>query len=171
MPLAASLSIPLTAASGAPLPRRDLILVIATAVIVISLVVQGLTLEPLARLAGIAPPGGTRHEETVARLRLAEAALARLDELADGDCAADDAIDRARAGLEARIGRTRARIDGNQAPEPDGLADRELRRTLNAAEHAELARLYDDGTISQPTRQRLQRGLDLEAARLSDDQH
>jgi monovalent cation/hydrogen antiporter len=171
VPLTAALSIPLTAADGAPLPQRDLILVIATAVIVISLVVQGLTLEPLVRLAGIARPGGTRHEETVARLRLAEAALARLDELAEGDCAADDAIDRARAGLQARIGRTRARIDGDQAPEPDGLTDRELRRALNAAEHAELARLYDDGTISQPTRQQLQRSLDLEAARLSDDQH
>jgi len=171
VPLTAALSIPLTAADGAPLPQRDLILVIATAVIVISLVVQGLTLEPLVRLAGIARPGGARHEETVARLRLAEAALARLDELAEADCAADDAIDRARAGLRARIGRTRARIDGDQAPEPDGLTDRELRRALNAAEHAELARLYDDGTISQPTRQRLQRSLDLEAARLSDDQH
>ena len=64
-----------------------------------------------------------------------------------------------------------ARIDGDQAPEPDGLTDRELRRDLNAAEHAELARLYDDGTISQPTRQQLQRSLDLEAARLNDDQH
>ena len=140
-------------------------------VIVVTLVVQGLTLEPLVRLAGIARPGDTRHEETVARLRLAEAALARLDELADGDCAADDAIDRARAGLQARIGRTRARIDGDQAAEPDGLTDRDLRRALNAAEHAELTRLYDDGTITQPTRQRLQRSLDLEAARLSDGQH
>jgi CPA1 family monovalent cation:H+ antiporter len=172
VPLTAALSIPLTADSGAPLPQRDLVLVLATAVIVISLVVQGLTLEPLVRLAGIARPhSDARHEETIARLRLAEAALARLDELADGNCAPDDAIDRARAGLEARIGRTRARIDGNQAPEPDGLTDRELRRTLNAAEHAELARLYDDGTVSQPTRQRLQRSLDLEATRLSDDQH
>ena len=171
VPLAAALSIPLTSASGAPLPQRDLILVLATAVIVISLVVQGLTLEPLVRLAGIARPGGTRHEETVARLRLAEAALARLDELADGDCAADDAIDRARAGLQARIGTTRARIDGTAAPEPDGLTDRELRRALNAAENAELARLHDNGTIDQATRQRLQRDLDLEAARLSDDQH
>ena len=170
VPLAAALSIPLTAADGAPLPQRDLVLVLATAVIVISLVVQGLTLEPLVRLAGIARPGGTRHEETVARLRLAEAALARLDELAEGDCAADDVIDRARAGLQARIGRTRARIDGTGEPEPDGLTDRDVRRDLNAAENAELARLYDDGTISQPTRQQLQRGLDLEAARLGDDQ-
>ncbi|HEY1002079.1 MAG TPA: Na+/H+ antiporter, partial [Streptosporangiaceae bacterium] len=83
VPLAAALSIPLTSASGAPLPQRDLILVLATAVIVISLVVQGLTLEPLVRLAGIARQDGGRHEETMARLRLAEAALARLDELAD----------------------------------------------------------------------------------------
>ena len=164
-------SSPLTSASGAPLPQRDLILVLATAVIVISLVVQGLTLEPLVRLAGIARQDGGRHEETVARLRLAEAALARLDELADDDCAADDAIDRARASLQARIGRTRARIDGTEAAEPDGMTDRDLRRALNAAENAELARLYDDGTIGQPTRQRLQRGLDLEATRLGDDQH
>jgi CPA1 family monovalent cation:H+ antiporter len=176
VPLAAALSIPLTSASGAPLPQRDLILVLATTVIVISLVVQGLTLEPLVRLTGIARQDDGRHEETVARLRLAEAALARLDELADDasatdERAADDAIDRARAGLQARIGRTRARIDGTEAAEPDGLTDRDLRRALNAAENAELARLYDDGTISQPTRQRLQRGLDLEAARLSDDQH
>ena len=168
VPLAAALSIPLTSASGAPLPRRDLILVLAAAVIVVSLIVQGLTLEPLVRRAGIARPDAARHEQTVARLRLAEAALARLDELAAGDCAADDVIDRARASLQARIGRTRARIDGTEAAEPDGLTDRELRRDLNAAEHAELARLYDDGTISQAARQQLQRSLDLEAARLSE---
>ena len=168
VPLAAALSIPLTTASGAPLPRRDLILAIATAVIVVSLIVQGLTLEPLVRRAGIVRPDAARHEETVARLRLAEAALARLDELAGGDCAADDVIDRARASLQARLGQTRARIDGTRAPEPDGLTDRQLRRDLNAAENAELARLYDDGTISQATRQQLQRGLDLEATRLSE---
>ena len=171
VPLAAALSIPLTTTDGTPLPQRDLILVLATAVIVISLVVQGLTLEPLVRLAGIGRADSARHEETIARLRLAEAALARLDELADDDCAADDAIDRARASLEARIVRTRARIDGDQPPEPGSLTDRDLRRALNAAEHAELARLYDDGTISQPTRLRLQRGLDLEATRLSDEHH
>jgi monovalent cation/hydrogen antiporter len=167
VPLAAALSIPLTTAGGAALPRRDLILVLAAAVIVVSLVVQGLTLEPLVRRAGIARPDTARHEQTVARLHLAEAALARLDELAAGDCAADDVIDQARARLQARIGSARARIDGTRAPEPDGLTDRELRRDLNAAENAELARLYDDGTISQATRQQLQRGLDLEAARLS----
>ena len=77
-------------------------------------------------------------------------------------------IDRARASLQARLGHTRARIDGSRAPEPDGLTDRQLRRDLNAAENAELVHLYDNGTISQATRQQLQRGLDLEAARLNE---
>ena len=36
---------------------------LATAVIVISLIVQGLTLEPLVRLAGIARPGDAEHED------------------------------------------------------------------------------------------------------------
>jgi CPA1 family monovalent cation:H+ antiporter len=171
VPLAAALSIPLTAADGTPLAHRDLILVLAIAAIVISLIVQGLTLGPLVRLAGIGRPGDARQEESVARLRLAEAALARLDELAVDGEAAGDALDRARTTLEARIGRARARAEDSQAAEPDGLTDRELRRALNAAEHAELARLYDDGTIAAATQQRLQRGLDLEATRLSDDQH
>ena len=170
VPLAAALSIPLTTASGAPLARRDLSLVLATAVIVVSLLVQGLTLEPLARFAGITRPAGARHEETVARLRLAEAALARLDELAGDDAAPDTVIDRARASLQARIGNTRARADGTRPPGPDGLTERELRRDLISAENTELARLYDDGTITAPTRQRLQHNLDLEATRLSDDQ-
>jgi CPA1 family monovalent cation:H+ antiporter len=171
VPLAAALSIPLTTADGVPLPRRDLVLVLATAVIVVSLVAQGLTLEPLVRWAGIARPDAARHEQTLARLRLAEAALARLEELAAGDCAADDVIDRARARLQARIGSSGVRIDGSRAAEPDGLTDRELRRDLIAAENTELARLYDNGTITQATRQQLQRSLDLEAARLSHDQH
>ena len=75
VPLAAALSIPATTASGAALPQRDLVLVVVAATIVISLVLQGFTLEPLARLAGFGQAGGAYpgHEETVARLRLAEA--------------------------------------------------------------------------------------------------
>jgi monovalent cation/hydrogen antiporter len=170
VPLAAALSIPLTAAGGGPLPRRDLILVLATAVIVISLILQGLTLEPLARFAGITRPAADRREETLARLRLAEAGLARLEELAADDAAPDAVIDRVRASLQTRIGDTSAGLDGTGAPGPGGLSEPELRRDLIAAENAELARLFDSGTISDATRRLLQHKLDLEAARLSDEQ-
>ena len=54
VPLAAALSIPLTTAAGSALPQRDLVLVLTAAAIVISLIVQGFTLEPLARFAGSA---------------------------------------------------------------------------------------------------------------------
>ena len=71
VPLAAALSIPLTAVDGTPLPDRDLVQVLATVVIVISLVVQGFTLEPLVRRAGIAlEPAVGAKEDTLARLKL-----------------------------------------------------------------------------------------------------
>ena len=171
VPLAAALSIPLTTASGAALPQRDLVVVVAAAAIVCSLLVQGSTLEPLARAAGLAQaraaaPG---HEETIARLRLAEAALARLDELADrqrrlgcGDRPAPRAASR-----PASAAPVPASASGPDAA-PGKLTERELRGDLIAAENAELARLFDDGTISSATRQRLQRSLDLELARLTD---
>ncbi len=171
VPLAAALSIPLTTAGGAALPQRDLVLVLAAAAIVISLIVQGFTLEPLARLAGFGPASaGPRHEETVARLRMAEAGLARLEELAESDAAPDEVIDRLRNSLQARIGTTRARMDPSPEAARNALTERELRGDLIAAETAELSRLYDAGTISAATHRRLQHSLDLETARLTEGQ-
>jgi len=169
VPLAAALSIPLTTASGAPLPQRDLIVVLAAAVIVISLIVQGFTLEPLVKFTGIGRPAAdVRHEETIARLRLAEAGLARLDELADDGEAPDAVIDRLRDSLQARIGRDHVRLEAGADATPPAVTERQVRRELIAAEHAELSRLFQGGTISEATRNRLQRDLDLETARLGD---
>jgi len=78
VPLAATLSIPLTTADGTPLPKRDLVLVIATAVIVISLVVQGLTLEPLVRLAGVTQASDPAHEVFVRRASVYAAEKSRV---------------------------------------------------------------------------------------------
>lgn len=176
VPLAAALSIPLTTAASpaspiaSPLPERDLVLVLATAVIAISLILQGFTLEPLVRFAGISRPAAdTRHEETVARLRLAEAGLARLDELADLEAVPDVVVDRLRRSLQARISHNRARMDESPDPESTGAADRDIRRDLIAVENAELNRLYENGNISDVTRRRVQRSLDLEATGLGDE--
>jgi monovalent cation/hydrogen antiporter len=170
VPLAAALSIPLTTVAGNPLPRRDLVVVLATAVIAISLVVQGLTLEPLVRFAGISRPAADeRHEETIARLHLAEAGLARLEELAEIEAVPDVVIDRLRRNLQARIGRSRARLDEDSDHDSAGADDRRVRRDLIAVENTELNRLYERGTIGEATRRRLQRALDLEATVLGDE--
>jgi CPA1 family monovalent cation:H+ antiporter len=170
VPLAAALSIPLTTTSGHALPQRDLVLVIAAASIVLSLVVQGFTLEPLARFAGIGQRGARAigHEDTISRLRLTEAALARLDELSDDDAVSDVLVERVRAKFEARVGGAHGAIGEGSDGEQRRMTERELRRDLIATEMAELGRLFDDGTISVPVRESLQRSLDLELARLGE---
>jgi hypothetical protein len=101
---------------------------------------------------------------------MAEAGLARLEELADDGAAPDEVIDRLRTSLQTRVGTTRARMDQDPATADTALTERELRGDLITAESAELSRLYDVGTISAATRRRLQRNLDLETARLTEGQ-
>jgi CPA1 family monovalent cation:H+ antiporter len=67
-------------------------------------------------------------------------------------------------------GWTAQRIQEHGASEPPYTAStyRQLRRELLDVDNAELSRLYHDGTISDSTRQRIQRSLDLEHARLGE---
>ncbi|MDF3291931.1 Na+/H+ antiporter [Streptomyces silvisoli] len=171
MPLAAALSIPLTTHTGAPLPHRALILTLTTGTIALTLVVQGFTLAPVVRRSGIAlEPQHTAREETQARQRLARAALAELEQIETADAAPQIAVKQLRRHLEARI--QQADDDsgtdshaGDTAIRPAD-AYRALRRDLIAVETAELQRLYDANKISNTTRRRLQRALDLEETSL-----
>ena len=58
IPLAAALSIPTTTRAGAPFPHRSMLLVVATGVVVVTLVVQGTTLAPLVRRLGVTTTSG-----------------------------------------------------------------------------------------------------------------
>lgn len=170
VPLAAALSIPETTKAGTALTDRPLVLVLTTSVVVVTLVVQGFTLAPVVRRSGIAlEPDHTEREEAAARCRLADAGIRRLDELAQLEAVPDVVLDRLRRGLTARLDDARDRLDENTGG--SGSADlvyRQLRRDLIAVEAVELQRLYDDHAISDTTRRRLQRLLDLEEARLAD---
>jgi monovalent cation/hydrogen antiporter len=163
VPLAAALSIP----HG--LEQRDLVLLLSIAVIVITLVVQGLTLAPLVRLAGIAlTPEEFRQEHTYARMRLAKAGLEHLETMADTEAAPEYVIEQLRQSWRARA----ALAEQDDAEEPDNsvaAAYRELRRDLLAVEREELRRLFDSGVITEATRRRIQRVLDLEQAGLGED--
>jgi monovalent cation/hydrogen antiporter len=79
--LAAALALPLSTDAGAPFPGRDLILFLTFSVILATLVGQGLTLPLLIRALGLEDDGGEAREDAKARIRAAEAALARLAEL------------------------------------------------------------------------------------------
>lgn len=172
MPLAAALSIPLAADDGSPLPHRPLILVLTTGVVVFTLVLQGFTLAPVVRWSRIAwEPEHTAREEARARAGLARAGLDCLDELEAVEAAPAPLINQLRRGLLARLDQADADQDDDTAPSGSVSATgyRELRRTVIAAETAQLQRLYADNHISDLTRRRLQRRLDLEDAGLGDE--
>jgi monovalent cation/hydrogen antiporter len=172
--LAAALAIPLTVPNGAPFPGRDQILFLTFCVILITLVMQGLSLPLLIRRLGLAgDEGEEEREETEARLRAAEAALARLGELADEGWVREDTTARMRDLYEYRHRRfaTRHSEQPESGEEGDGyeertLAYQRLRRELLGAERAALLRLRSEGRISDAVRRRVERDLDLEDARL-----
>ena len=166
--LAAALAIPLETGAGTPFPDRDLLLFLTFAVIVATLVFQGLTLKPLVRRMGLRDDGAEEREEITARLRAAEAALIRLEELASEDWVYDDSIERARGLFEYRRRRFGARIDGEGDGEIEerSTAYRRLLREVLAAERDELLALRNEGHISDEVRRRVERDLDLEESRL-----
>ncbi|MFJ6936101.1 Na+/H+ antiporter [Streptomyces sp. NPDC101132] len=82
--VALALAIPLRTDSGAPFPMRDEIIYIAFAVIMVTLVVQGLTLPRLVRLLGVrADTDAAREFERRLAVRAAKAAKRRLREIED----------------------------------------------------------------------------------------
>jgi CPA1 family monovalent cation:H+ antiporter len=160
--LAAALALPIN------VPGRDLIVFLTFAVILATLVGQGLTLPSLIRVLRIPPDEGAEREDAKARIKAAEAAIARLDELEDEDWVRGDTAERLRGSYRFRQSRFRARLDGQ---DDDGVEERSqqyqrLRRELLSAERDAVLALRNEGVITEEVMQRVQRDLDLEDSRL-----
>jgi monovalent cation/hydrogen antiporter len=166
--LAAALALPLTTDAGGAFPHRPLIIFLTFGVILGTLVAQGLTLPGLVRVIGLEDEGRAEKEESKARLYAAEAALARLEELADEDWVREDTLERLRGMFGFRRERFRSRFD----PESDGavedrsLAFQRLMRELLAAEREAVFELRRNRRIDDDVMRRVVRDLDLEEARL-----
>jgi CPA1 family monovalent cation:H+ antiporter len=78
--LAAALSLPDVLADGRPFAQKNLIVFLTFCVILVTLVLQGLTLPWVIRMLGLAGPTGPNCEEKEARRIAARAALERLAE-------------------------------------------------------------------------------------------
>jgi CPA1 family monovalent cation:H+ antiporter len=166
--LAAALALPLETDAGAAFPGRELIIFLAFTVLVGTLVGQGLTLPKLIRKSEFEDDGLEEKEHTKARIRAAEAALRRLDELAGEDWVRDETADRLRGLYNFRLSRFEARLDG----EDDGSIEQQsvdyqrLRRELLEAERSAVVGLRREGRISDDVMHRVERDLDLEDQRL-----
>ncbi len=168
--LAAALALPLQTDAGAALPGRDLILFLTFAVILVTLVGQGLTLPALIRRLGLHEEEGVEEQEEInARVAIAAAALERLDRLAGEDWTREDTIDRVRALYRFR--QHRFQVRAGQEEDEDGIEDRSqayqrLMHELYGAQREALIALRDDSEISTEVMRRVERELDLEESRL-----
>jgi monovalent cation/hydrogen antiporter len=153
-------------------PERDLILFITFAVILATLVLQGLTLPWLIRRLDVHDDGAEQREELEARRRATDAALIRLDELALLPWTREDTVERMRALYDYRRRRLQAR-DGNRDDDGDE-EDYEARsyryqkmvREVIDAQQGAIVELRNRGRISNDVMHRLERELDLERERL-----
>ena len=166
--LAAALALPLETDSGSPFPGRDLILFLTFAVILVTLVGQGLTLPLVIRWLRLEDDGADDREDAKARIRAAEAALARLEELADEDWVRDDTAERLRGAYRFRTDRFQARFDDGDdgAIESRSQDFQRLRHELLGAERDAVLQLRRSGVISNDVWLRVTRDLDLEDLRL-----
>jgi monovalent cation/hydrogen antiporter len=166
--LAAALAVPLSTDAGGAFPGRELIILLAFAVILVTLVGQGLTLGPLINRLGICDDGEEQREETLARLRLSEAAIGRLDELANEDWTRDDTIERVRGMYDYRRRRFGARTDGDGAAYEERTdAYTRLMYELFDAQREQLVALRNRREISDEIRRKVERDIDLEESRLA----
>jgi CPA1 family monovalent cation:H+ antiporter len=160
--LAAALALP------EDFPLRNLIIFVTFAVILATLVLQGLSLPWLIRRLGLHRDDSEAQEELRGRLRATDAALARLEELAAEEWTREDTVERLRGLYQFRRGRLKARAgylqdDGSQ---DRSLAYQRLVRELLEAQRREIVRLRNQGEISNEVMHRIERDLDLEDSRL-----
>jgi CPA1 family monovalent cation:H+ antiporter len=166
--LAAALALPLETDAGAPFPGRDLILFLTFSVILVTLVGQGLTLPLVIRALGLEDDGLEAREEATARIRAAEAAIARLDELEAEEWVREDTAGRMRGLYRFRTDRFRARFEDGDDGEVESRSQdyQRLRRELLDAERQAVLDLRRAGVISNDVWIRVARDLDLEDQRL-----
>ena len=166
--LAAALALPLPTGPGQGFPHRDLIIFVTFAVILVTLVLQGLTLPVLIRRLDVHGDGCEEREELRGRLVATDAALARLEELAAEDWTRDDTVERLRGTYDLRHRRLKAQAG---KIEDDGYQDRSrarqrLVRELLDAQRRAIIQLRNEGVVSNDVMHRIERDLDLEDSRL-----
>jgi CPA1 family monovalent cation:H+ antiporter len=160
--LAIALTIP-TMLNGRPFGERPTLVFLAAIVVMATLIGQGLTLAPLLRVLGLAQSERHQRAEASARMKVTEAGLARLDQLAEAGEVDQDTANVFRQLLEMRLDRVRVAL--GHAHEDDVADTAGLSRALVRAERDKLAEMYRDGEISDEIRRSISRTLDLQEPR------
>ena len=163
--LAAALALPLTLSGGPLAPERDHLIALTLGVILVTLVGQGLSLIPLIGWLGITADGASVELERYrAREAAAQAALGRLQELADAEWVQERQLMDLRAHYEEKLRHARQHTDGT--PHEEFLPSRKrLPRETIQPQRAAVITLQDQGQIDDEILREVERELDLEEQR------
>ena len=162
--LAAALAVPLS------VDGRPQIIFLTFALILITIVGQGLSLPFIVRALKLERPRRWSDEEAVARMEAAQSALDRIDEMEAEERAGEKQLQRLRDLYRARFRMCQAVLGGEDpetAAREQRLADYGgLRRELIGIEREELLTLRGAGRLRHETLRMVERDLDLEEARI-----
>jgi Na+/H+ antiporter len=169
--LAAALAIPTSLASGLPFPRRNEILILTFAVILVTLVLQGLSLPYLLRWLNFPADGAERAEEQKAREKIAAVALQFLASTTSEDESHRRAVRYLQDSYRNRaqkLDQAEARQDDPERRYLDQIDS--LEREIIRLQRTTLIDLRDRGAISDTVLRRFQVLLDLEEAHLEEQE-
>ncbi len=173
--LAAALTLPLTLSDGAPFPSRDLVILLASGVILTSLVIASVGLPVLLRGLRLPADEAAVGQRDRARIVTAKAAIAEIERAQHDLAAADgDGADRytdiaARLMMQYRERIERLGVEGERriAENHDRRIERDLRLAAVRAERRALFDLAERREIDLTLAEQLGRELDLSDARLT----
>lgn len=169
--LAAAFALPLALTTGQPFPGRDYILFVAFSVILVTLVLQGLTLPVLIRKLNVPADAETDEEERLARLEANKAAVRWIEEANANGKFSPEAANRLHAEYDERI--QQLELCGQNPDDCRGeIATPQYQRLQHQAlgvERKTIIRLRNERVINDDALRRIQRDLDLAEARLTGD--
>ena len=153
--LAAALALP------SQLEYRDLMIFLTFVVILVTLVVQGLTLAPLIRQVQLGTDHSSLEEYQLARSSMGKAALAAIERSAEQANVQPDVVDRIRVEFAERMSAA------TMIEQVSGSYSHATRLRLSAvrAERDELIRLWQEGAIGDEVLHHLEEELDYEESR------
>jgi monovalent cation/hydrogen antiporter len=167
--IAAIFTVPLTVKSGRPFPDRDLLLLCAYLVVLVTLVGQGLTFGPLLHRLGVQEDATeevqVRHD---ARLAAIAAAVRTVNDMQASHEIPASVAEQARVSLHRRADRNKhihsmlAEADGDVGWTPELEASVHVQHAVIDAQREELIRWRDSGRLSDASLRRLQHELDHE---------
>jgi len=167
--LAAAIALPQTLGENHPFGQRNVIVFLAFSVILVTLVLQGLTLPAVIRALGLAGDSGTDSEEREARRLILETAIAHLEGARGKDSVEfaqvyDDLVHHYRHRLATVNERDNLEDDSASAHYTRSI---DISRDLLRVERHTAVRLRNQRRISDEVLRQLEHELDLSEANLS----